>query len=523
VSESAAPAATPGAQPGRGAPPAEPTLLSRPRFGIRTRLVLGFLSFFVLAVAVTVTAWVMLSRLEVRLRFLELADRYTMEIQQARRFEKNYLLYGSNLADVEEHLVNARTLLSGAESDTSLALTAAQLGRMRAHLDGYEALILKLVAAQKQGAAHGPADRAAIESELRLHGAQMVSVAIQLAERERNAVNQTLALFKQLPVAFLIFLLLFSVIVANFLARQMVVPLNRLMAATERIAQGDFTPMTPTRWYRDEFSKFAVALNTMMEELKHRQDVLVQSHKLSAIGTLTAGVAHELNNPINNITLTAEVLREDYTTLSDDDRLDMVNDLVSQAGRAQLIVRNLLDFARESEITTERLDVAELLRQTAALATNQIKLSGAKIALDVPGNLRAIRGDKHSLSQVFLNLLLNALDAVGKGGHVRLTAANAREPGYIRVQVIDDGHGIPPHILPNIFDPFFTTKSRGKGSGLGLSVSLGIVQQHGGDILVESTPGSGTTFTVVLPAAQVPGLGGGENGASRPSPPSSPS
>ncbi|MGE5235579.1 MAG: sensor histidine kinase [Acidobacteriota bacterium] len=515
--------ARPGAGVGMGevgAGAAGPTLLSRPSLGIRARLVLGFLSFFVLAVAVTITAWMMLSRLEVRLRFLELADRYTMEIQQARRFEKNYLLYGSNLSDVQEHLVNARALLSAAQSDTTLALTAGQLGRMRDHLDGYESLIRTLATAEKGGPPNVAAGRVAIETNLRRHGAEMVSVALELAERERNAVNQTLALFKRLPVAFLVFLLLFSVIVANFLARQMVVPLNRLMAATERIAQGDFTPMTPTRWYRDEFSKFAVALNTMMDELRHRQDVLVQSHKLSAIGTLTAGVAHELNNPINNITLTAEVLREDYPTLADADRLDMVNDLVSQAERAQKIVRNLLDFARESEITTEKLDVADLLRQAASLAANQIKLSGAKIALDVSENLPAIHGDKHSLSQVLVNLLLNALDAVGKGGHVRITATTAREPGYIRVQVADDGRGIPPHVLPNIFDPFFTTKSGGKGTGLGLSVSLGIVRQHGGDILVESTPGQGTVFTVVLPATQVPGLGGGEDGASRPSPPS---
>jgi two-component system NtrC family sensor kinase len=504
----------PSGAPRQGGDAASPdrALLERPSIGIRVRLVLGFLSFVVFAVAVTAGAWILLSRMEGRLRFLEMADRYTMEIQQARRFEKNYFLYGSNLQDVRDHVANARTFLAASAPDAEV-LAPAELRRIQTHLARYAALIDRLAGLEVAGA---PAD--AVE-----RGSQMVAVALSLAERERASVNATLALFKRLPVLFLAFLAVFSVFAANFLTRQMLGPLSRLMATTQRIAAGDFTPLKPRRWYRDEFSNFAVALNTMMRELQRRQDVLVQSHKLSAVGTLTAGVAHELNNPINNITLTAEMLREDYRALSDEERLDMVNDLVEQAGRAQKTVRNLLDFAREGEITTEKLDVADLLRTTASLAANQIKLSGAKIALDVAPNLPAVHGDKQSLSQVFVNLLLNALDAVGKGGRVRIIAEHGRDQGWVQVRVSDDGHGIPPHVLPNVFDPFFTTKPRGKGSGLGLSVSLGIVRQHGGDIRVESAPGRGTTFFVLLPAAMVPGLPAREPAPATPSgPPSSP-
>jgi two-component system NtrC family sensor kinase len=480
--------------------------LERPTFNIRVRLVLSFLSFVFFAVAVTIGAWILLSRLEGRLRFLEAADRYTMEIQQTRRFEKNYFLYGTNLQDVQDHLADARNLLLSAEPDAAQVLTPAELRRMHAHFDQYQALVSRLFSIQGSSGAADPRERAAIETELRDHGSQMVAFALELAEKERSSVNRTLALFKRLPVVFLVFLLAFSVFVANFLARQMVKPLTRLMATTERIASGDFTPLTPHRRYRDELSNLALALNTMMRELAHRQEVLVQAHKLSAIGTLTSGVAHELNNPINNITLTAEMLKEDYPTLSDAERLDMVNDLVDQAARAQKIVRNLLDFARESEITTEKLDLAEVLRGATGLAANQIRVLGAKIALELAPNLPAIHGDRQSLIQVFVNLLLNSLDAVGKGGRVLIAASSGHDQGTVQVSVTDNGQGIPAHILPNIFDPFFTTKPRGKGTGLGLSVSLGIVRQHGGDIRVESTPGVGTTFTVVLPAAMVPGL-----------------
>ncbi len=387
---------------------------------------------------------------------------------------------------------------------------------MRAHLDRYESLIARLLSFQSEKVSADPVEKTAIETELRDHGSQMVAFALELADKERSSVNATLELFKLLPVVFLAFLLVFSVFVANFLARQIVGPLSRLGATTQRIAGGDFTPLTPRRWYRDEFSNFALALNTMMRELAHRQEVLVQSHKLSAIGTLTSGVAHELNNPINNIMLTAELLKEDYPTLGDGERLDMVNDLVEQAGRARKIVRNLLDFARESEIKTEKLDLAEVLRGATGLASNQIRLSGARITLDMAPNLPAIHGDGPSLVQVFVNLLLNAVDAVGKGGRVRIAAESKHDPGWIRVTVTDDGHGIPAHALPYVFDPFFTTKPRGKGTGLGLSVSLGIVRQHGGDIRVESEPGKGTTVTVLLPAAMIPGLPEGESLAATP-------
>lgn len=317
-------------------PPSGEAFLHRPSLGIRARLSIGFLSLFLVAMAVTAAAYFMLSRLEVRLRFLEVADRYTMEIQQARRFEKNYFLYGTNLQDVEEHVTNARGLLTSASPEAALVLPPSDIRKMREHLDRYQSLIARLAALDRSPRKEGAEEKAAIEAELRTHGFQMVAFAMELAQKERTLVNDTLALFKRLPLIFLAVLLALSVIIANFLARQMMGPLTRLVAAAQRIAQGDFTPMQPARWYRDEFSNLAIALNTMMSELARRQEVLVQSHKLRAVGTLTAGVAHELNNPINNIMLTAELLKEDYPTLSDEERLDMVNDLVEQADPRRL-------------------------------------------------------------------------------------------------------------------------------------------------------------------------------------------
>jgi len=211
-----------------------------------------------------------------------------------------------------------------------------------------------------------------------------------------------------------------------------------------------------------------------------------------------------LNNPLNNITLTSAMLEEDYGTLDDEERLDMVRDLSEQAERATRIVRNLLDFARESEMEQELMAVGQLVVETLQLTSNQIKLKKAKVECRVSPNLPPVHGDKQHLSQVFLNLILNALDAMPSGGILEIGVENSSEPGYIAVEVKDNGDGIPDHIVTSIFDPFFTTKHSGKGTGLGLSVSLGIVKKHGGDIRVESQVGTGTTFTVLLPITAVP-------------------
>jgi signal transduction histidine kinase len=311
---------------------------------------------------------------------------------------------------------------------------------------------------------------------------------------------------QRIPIVFLLVLLLLIIYLTNFLARQMLQPLNRFMAATRRIADGDFTPIMPARRYRDEFSELAMAMNHMMNQLVHRHDLLVQAHKLKAVGTLTAGVAHELNNPINNIMLTASMLIEDYESLPEEEKLDMARDLLNQAERSQKIVRNLLDFARESEISTELLQAGDLIEGTIQLVHNQIKLAKVKVSLAFTSNLPSIHGDRQQLTQVFLNIILNALDAMPEGGVLTMATALAKEGDFITIDFADTGNGIPEHIIPNIFDPFFSTKRRGRGTGLGLSVSLGIIQKHGGEIRLKSQVNKGTTFTINLPIAKVPAL-----------------
>ena len=355
-----------------------------------------------------------------------------------------------------------------------------------------------------------PKDRKDIELELRNYGHKMVSFAQDLMTREKDSLTETIIRSRNIHVYSLLFLLLFMMLNAYFLGSRILGNINRFSIYAQRIASGDFTPITPARRFRDEFTDLAIAINQMIQELESREAVLIQSHKMRAVGTLTAGVAHELNNPLNNITLTAHMLLEDYETLSDDERKEMVRDVVSEAGRSKDIISNLLDFARESGSQLEPLDLERLLKDTIHLASNQLKLSGIKIAFQAAGNLPRIHGDSQQLRQVFLNLILNAIDASPKGGKIQVLLLPADEPNYVAVKVIDFGTGIPEHILGSIFDPFFTTKGKGKGTGLGLSVSQGIVGKHGGRIRVTSMEGKGATFTVTLPVTTIPARIAGE-------------
>ncbi|MBW1800834.1 MAG: HAMP domain-containing protein [Deltaproteobacteria bacterium] len=493
---------------------AERALQERPSLSIRTRISMGFILFFVLSLGITVASFIIVTKIQNKLYFMQSASKYLFEVQQARRFEKNYFLYGTNLDDALVYVRKARNILNADGQKMAAEAGARAFEAMERHLDLYEEMLNRLLKRTASEQSVSPLPDARIEEALREHGAVMITSAEELINKERKAVKAMIYMSKRVPMLFLLFLLGLMIYLASFITRQILFPLKILMAAARRIADGDITPITPTRRYRDEFTELSLAMNHMMYQLALRQEQLIKAHKLKAVGTLTAGVAHELNNPINNIMLTASMLQEDYPDLSDEERLDMVNDLVQEAERSQKIVRNLLEFARERDMSLHLSRLSDLLEETLQLVSNHLKLSKVKVIRQFDVNHPPVSGDKQQLIQVFLNLMLNSIDAMPKGGTLTIEIDILKEGDYLRVDFTDTGEGIPNHVLPHIFDPFFTTKSHSKGTGLGLSVSLEIVRKHGGDIRAHSNSGRGSTFSVILPMAKVParlpGTPGGE-------------
>ncbi|MDY6830434.1 MAG: ATP-binding protein [Thermodesulfobacteriota bacterium] len=473
-------------------------LHQRPSISIRMKVAVSFFLFFILSLTVTGWSYWILTRLEHKINFLEVADSYLVEIQQARRFEKNYLLYGTGLPEAHEHLEVADTILTNNTATIEKILGREHYRTMSSLVAAYHEQLVLL------GQAGNEAVQERIVPDLREFGGQMVAFAEDFVEKEQKSVRRMFLLAKRVPLYFMSVVFVLMVFVTVFLTRQLVLTLNRFMEYTRRIGEGDFSPILPARKYKDEFTKLAEAFNHMIKELDHKHKVLLESHKLRAIGTLVAGVAHELNNPLNNTLLTASMLTEDFDTLSDQEKLDMVNDVISETERARQVVKNLLDFAREGETQLAPLEMNKIVKDSARLVANQVRFAKVDLTVSCEPNLPRIHGDEQKLKQVFVNLILNAVDVLPPGGQIHVKVGKDRMPGYVLVTVSDNGPGIPEHIQGRIFEPFFTTKGQGKGTGLGLSVSRGIIKKLGGYIHLTSSPGQGTTFTVSLPTTESP-------------------
>lgn len=238
----------------------------------------------------------------------------------------------------------------------------------------------------------------------------------------------------------------------------------------------------------------------VIEDTSHRirlERQLQQSEKLSSIGLLAAGVAHEVNTPLTGISSYTQMLLKQLPQR--DPRSQLLEKIQAQAKRASDIVSNLLNFSRMGNSEFVDVDIHQVLNDTLQLLESQLRSPGIKLVKDYAEELPPVRGNPITLQQVFMNLILNAKDAMPKGG--ALSISTDHTDGMVLIDVSDTGEGIAQEHITRIYDPFFTTKGVGQGTGLGLAVTYGILQEHGGGILVESRLGSGSRFTVKLPAA----------------------
>jgi two-component system NtrC family sensor kinase len=476
---------------------AQQALVDRPRISIRLRIALGFVSAFILNSVLIVAALLFISHFTKQQELLERAGNFEFEIQQARRFEKNYFLYGTNLYDALNNAQNAQNLLRDFEKELRQVIGNHAYELMTYNLARYIESLEKLRSIDSTDKESAAKMKLAIESELRNFGAAMVANASNAIDQERLRVQTWLRSSWIVALSALGFTLFLEILIVTFIARQIIRPFNRFEKYTMRIAAGDFSLITPKRRYRDEFTNLAIALNRMLSELKKREDQLIQSRKLAAVGNLTAGIAHELNNPLNNISLTTEALIDEYDDWDKNTILKMLRDIFSQVERASNTVANLLDFTHRDQDSFEKVGLRNVLERTIKLIANEIRLSQVQLHVDCDANLPPIMGNQDNLQQVFLNLFINALQAMPDGGTLRVRAY--AENDSLKVIVSDTGVGIPKEHIDSVFDPFFTTKEIGKGTGLGLSVSYGIIRKHRGTISVESEVGKGTSFTIVIP------------------------
>lgn len=309
------------------------------------------------------------------------------------------------------------------------------------------------------------------------------------------------------------------IIISIWQAKRISQPLKKIEEVANKIARGNYDQEIKIKAPR-EIELLASSINQMAKELKKEKDELEEwgnkleikvkertdeikkihsqlfrSEKLASLGKLAAGVAHEINNPLTGILTNASLLRDDLP--ENDPKREDVDIIVKETIRCREIVKRLLDFARQTKPQKQLININNIIDNIILLVRNQTSFRNISIEKNLSNSIPEILADKDQIQQVFINIIINAAEAMSKGGSLKIESDLDINGEAIIVKFSDTGPGIPEHLKEKIFDPFFTTKEN--GTGLGLAISYGIIEQHGGDIDLDSTVGVGTTFKIKLP------------------------
>jgi signal transduction histidine kinase len=465
---------------------------------IRTQIVIAFLVCFAFMAGILAVNYNYFRRLSRSMQLFEVAGELNSTLLEMRRYEKNCFLYRQEF-NFEENVTYTNRLALILQREKEGLIEAMGRGNYEQILKYVEEYSEKMT--QLREASCDASDCAPLETQIRGIGHNLLLLADEFVTMERRAIDRLIVQMMPLPLIGLLMLALLSGFIVFFIGERVIRPLARITRESEAVAQGTFQRITPYGDSRNEIHHLVSAINRMMEELEKRQEQLIQSRKIASIGTLTAGIAHEINNPVNNLSLILESLVEDGDNMDNDERRSLYQEAMDQADRTSEIVKNLLEFSRASHPRVEDVDAAEVVEKTGRLLRNEMALRNIRFTKEIQPGLPRVRMDKGGLQQVLLNLLMNAIQAMESGGELKTVVGEADTPGEIRIDVIDNGPGIPPELIDKIFDPFFTTKKEGVGTGLGLSVSYNIIQNNGGRVELESQVGRGARFSIYLPLA----------------------
>ncbi len=499
---------------------------------IRGKITAGYLLSFVFLLLFASVLFVNLLVVEDRIGFYSGISRFLDTTLEMRRYEKNYLLYGKRedldaamqYANSAAALIEAGAVgggagasrlprwlghLAGADGGTRrLDFSAERTNRL---LRDYGALLREAGEGKPAAAA---SESAAVAAAIRETGRTVTEIAEELSSVEGRNIQEMLRSGRRTLIVLVVVFLLGTAVIARVIRTTAIRPLTDLEMGMQRIAAGDFR-MLPVGSANDEISSMNTAFNRMIREVFEHREEIMQSERLASLGTMLAGIAHELNNPLANISTSAELLEENPDR-PPEERRELVDQIVSQTNRATAIIRTVLDFSREPRFERRPTNLLDALCGSVILVRGEMP-AHFSVDIEVPPDLE-IPADKSRLQQAFINLLTNAIDAMRESHREGTIVVSAREVDDEDVEIVfrDSGAGIPAHLLDKVFDPFFSTKDVGHGTGLGLYLTHQIVQQHRGTIHVDSTVGEGTTVTLRLPreisapapGAQVPGREG---------------
>ncbi len=464
-------------------------------FNIRQKLVfIFFISLLSIGLLGSISIY-NFAQIEEKFIVVESADDLSNIILEIRRYEKNYFLY-SREDDFNEtkHFVNeGKKLLNEIQPNINNQEQLKVIAILSKELKGYEEILNKIHSSGEMADSF----KNQLIDDLRFSGHKLVQLSKNLVNYERKLIlqiNDRLTNNFLLSIVLITCFFLFFII---FIMYKIMRPLKIIEGTTQKIAKGEFKKVAVWKT-NDEIQQVIVAFNKMVDELEARQDQLIQAQKLSSIGTLTSGIAHQVNNPLNNISSSCQIMMEECKDITSDLAYKMMQNIESETFRARDIVRGLLEFSRNEEFILTENRLCDIVDRSLKLVSSQIP-SGIEILSRISESIQ-LNLDRQRMHEVFLNLFLNAIHAIQPdSGRVMVTAAQDDEKKQVIISVEDSGKGIPAEIRNQIFDPFFTTKDTGSGTGLGLYIVYGIVQLHRGRIHVETLLQGGTRFVIELP------------------------
>ncbi|MEJ5300165.1 MAG: ATP-binding protein [Thermodesulforhabdaceae bacterium] len=465
----------------------------KPRFAlnIRQKVVLSFIFYALVVLTIGYYSYTNLERIEHKIVFLEKLNELSSAALEMRRYEKNYLLYQSAeaLDEMAAYMKRIEEIIGEITPFVGTLDVSKMVEELRSGFSNYKAIAERING--KKALTEDEVD------QLRNQGKRLISSIEAAVTQERSKIFAIIRFLKTQLLAVLGIAVVIGVFIANMIAVKVIRPLKEIEKATLAIAEGNLDQL-PVPETRDETRNVIEAFNRMLRELDMRQDELIQAKKLSSLGILTSGVAHQLNNPLNNISTTAQIILMDMNQMPQETLKSMIMNIEKETRRAQDIVKGLLEFSRAKQFSIVPTHLKSLINKTIQLMASQLPTQ-INIVVDVPNDL-TIPMDPQRMQQVFLNMITNAVQAMETSkGKIEIIAKVDPESDKAVIKIRDTGKGIPKEHIGRIFDPFFTTKEGSSGTGLGLSIAYGIVKKHRGSIEVTSEVGKGTEFTIRLP------------------------
>ncbi|MGE5469890.1 MAG: sensor histidine kinase [Bacteroidota bacterium] len=412
------------------------------------------------------------------------------ELRDARRLEKNFLLY-EKPADLHDALdkANAATLIFAGIARSSSEVSGDEANLIGDYRDRLQELL--------QAPEHNAGNEALLQA-IYLSGGHALKLGERLDAASQQAVQEAIQHHEQNLRRTIWVSLLLGLVVGVLVTRSAVRPLREIEKKLAKVAKGE-TGRIEGQETGGEVASLTRSINETLQELEIRQTSLARSSRLMALGTMLSGVAHELNNPLSNISSSGQILQEEWRELPAAEVQRLLNQIDDQVLRAKRIVSALLNGPERSELQITRENVSHLLAEALALLRTGIP-EGVGISVALDPKIEAFV-DRPRFQQVLINVIRNAVDAVGQQGAIAIRAWREEFPeGYgTTFEVEDNGAGIPDHLASRIFDPFFTTKPAGQGVGLGLYIAHEIVAEHGGTITAEAGAQGGTRVWIHLP------------------------